>query len=116
VYAGHNVCLPNLALKLAPEGDKSPYVAAHEALASICHAGATVAGGFLFDWLSTFDFPRHGLQWLNAFSAIFLLALLARLAAVPLAAAIREPGARKWSEIALVTPASAPGALSETSV
>jgi MFS family permease len=114
-YAGHNVCLPNLALKLAPEGDKSPYVAAHEALASICHAGATVAGGFLFDWLGTVDFPSHGLQWLNAFSAIFLLALLARLAAVPLAAAIREPGARKWSEIIILPAENASGAFPERS-
>jgi hypothetical protein len=30
-YAGHNICLPNLALKLAPVPEKSPYVAAHEA-------------------------------------------------------------------------------------
>ena len=51
-YAGHNVCLPNLALKLAPVQEKSPYVAANEAVASLFHGVITLVGGFLFDWLN----------------------------------------------------------------
>jgi hypothetical protein len=99
-YAGHNICLPNLALKLAPTEEKSPYVAAHEALASICHAAATLAGGFLLDWLSDSSvLNRWGLSGLNPYVAIFGFALLLRLLAVPLAMAIVEPGAWRWRQI-----------------
>ncbi len=99
-YAGHNICLPNLALKLAPADEKSPYVAAHEALASICHALATIAGGFLFDWLSDTDLlARWGIGHANPYIVIFALALGFRLLAVPLAMAISEPGAWRWRQI-----------------
>jgi MFS family permease len=99
-YAGHNICLPNLALKLAPDPEKSPYVAAHEAVASLCHALATVVGGFLFDWLSDAEaLARWRLTRINPFVTVFALALLLRLLAVPLAMVIIEPGAWKWREI-----------------
>ncbi|HTQ40786.1 MAG TPA: hypothetical protein VMJ32_17320 [Pirellulales bacterium] len=99
-YAGHNICLPNLALKLAPAEEKSPYVGAHEALASVCHALATLAGGFLFDWLADADAPaRWGWVGVNPYVAIFGLALVLRLLAVPLAMAILEPGAWQWRRI-----------------
>ncbi len=99
-YAGHNVCLPNLALKLAPQREKSPYVAAHEALASVCHAAATIAGGFLFDWLADAkSMARMGWTHVNPYTVMFGLALGARLLAVPLAAAIDEPGAWSWSSL-----------------
>ena len=99
-YAGHNVCLPNLALKLAPVEEKSPFVAAHEALASLCHAAATIAGGFLFDWLSdAAAMSRLGIGHLNPYLTIFGIAVVARLLAVPLAMAIKEPRAWIWREI-----------------
>jgi MFS family permease len=100
-YAGHNICLPNLALKLAPAADKSPYVAAHEALAAICHAGATIAGGFLFDWLSGSEtISRLRIAQFNPYTAIFFMALAARMLAVPVAAMLVEPGAWTWRQIA----------------
>src|SRR6185295_17211429 len=34
-YVAHNICLPNLVLKLAPEWEKSAYVAANESLGSL---------------------------------------------------------------------------------
>ncbi|HZZ28056.1 MAG TPA: MFS transporter [Pirellulales bacterium] len=99
-YAGHNICLPNLALKLASAREKSPYVAAHDALASFCYAGATVAGGFLFDWLNDTELlSRWGWVGSHPYVAIFALALVLRLLAVQLAAAIVEPGAWRWREI-----------------
>jgi hypothetical protein len=99
-YAGHNVCLPNLAIKLAPGEEKSPFIAAHEALASLCHGVATIAGGFLFDWLADAKAMSNlGIDHLNPYIAIFALAVGARLAAVPLATAIQERGARSWRRI-----------------
>ncbi|HEY2827284.1 MAG TPA: hypothetical protein VGJ04_06755 [Pirellulales bacterium] len=99
-YAGHNICLPNLAIKLAPVQEKSPYVAAHEATASVCHALATVAGGFLFDWLTDAEtVSRLGRASMNPFTVIFGLAILLRLLAIPLAMAIVEPGAWRWLDI-----------------
>lgn len=97
-YAGHNICLPNLALKLAPAEEKSPYVAAHEATASVCHAAATVAGGFLFDWLNGADTLSRPFL-LNTYQIVFGLALLLRLATVPLAGALDESGAWRWRAI-----------------
>jgi hypothetical protein len=41
-----------LAAPSPPDREKSPYVAASDALGSVCHAAATIAGGFLFDWLA----------------------------------------------------------------
>jgi len=89
-YAGHNVGLPTLTLKLASGPDKSPFVAASEALGSLCHAGGTILGGFLFDW---FDAERENFSILAAgpFVTLFCIGLLARFLAVPLAARIQEP-------------------------
>ena len=39
-YAAHNICLPNLVLKLSPELEKPAYVASSEALGSLFHAAA----------------------------------------------------------------------------
>jgi MFS family permease len=103
-YAGHNICLPNLALKLADAEQRAPFVAAHEAIGSLAHAGATVFGGWLWDRLGGasvgvnaapgFDF--HGL---SAAAFIFMTGFALRLAAVALAAGIREPGSRRWVDV-----------------
>ena len=94
------VCLPNLASKLAPVPEKSTYVAAHEAIASLFHGLITLAGGFLFDWLGNGEASsRIGLSTINPYVAIFGLAIILRVLAVPLAMAIQEPGAWKWSKI-----------------
>jgi hypothetical protein len=39
------------SIKLAPELETPAYVASNEALGSLFHAAATIAGGLLFDWL-----------------------------------------------------------------
>ncbi len=94
-YVGHNVCLPNLMLKLAPDGNRSPYVAAHEALSSVAHAVATVLGGELFDWLkvrlaeSSSTAGALGIKW-DHFAVLFLAGFLARSLAVPLMAWVKE--------------------------
>ena len=50
-YVAHNICLPNLVLKLSPTLERPAYIATNDALASLLHAGATIGGGLLFDWL-----------------------------------------------------------------
>jgi hypothetical protein len=96
LHSLHNAnltCLPNLALKLAHVLEKSPYVAAHEAIASLFHGLITLAGGFLFDWLSDSEaLSRIGLLTINPYVAIFGPAIILRTLAVPLSMAIQEPG------------------------
>jgi MFS family permease len=48
-YAGLNVCLPNLLLKLSPRDSNTPYLATYYALTGLCYAASTIAGGELLD-------------------------------------------------------------------
>src|SRR5262249_33498164 len=90
-YAGQH-CVPNLVLKLSPQLQRPGYVASSEAIGSVCHAAATVAGGALFDY-----FQSHAADTAAATYRGSLFILTAGLAmrsfAAVLAAAIREPGA-----------------------
>jgi MFS family permease len=98
-YAGHNVCLPNLALKMADDQQRAPFVAAHEAIGSLAHATATVFGGWLWDRLDGSQLSVFGFQGISAAACIFLIGFALRLAAVGLAAQIREPGSWAWLDI-----------------
>jgi MFS family permease len=97
-YAAHNICLPNLTLKLAPEAMVSPYVAAGEALGSLLHAVATIAGGLAFDWLRTTSTSSES-EPLRSCTILLVAGFVMRLVAVPLAAAITEPDAWTWGQI-----------------
>jgi len=48
-YAGLNVCLPNLVLKLSPCESNGPYMAAFQAIGGLCFAAGTVLGGLMVD-------------------------------------------------------------------
>ena len=52
-YAGLNVCLPNLMLKLAPPQANASYVAAFHAVTGLCYAANTILGGVLVDHYKT---------------------------------------------------------------
>lgn len=97
-YVAHNICLPNLALKLSPELERPGYVAAAEAIASVLHAISTIAGGITFDYLRANSADSSAEPYRSCL-IILSVGLAMRLAAVPLAAAIREPGAWTWREI-----------------
>jgi hypothetical protein len=97
-YVGHNICLPNLVLKLAPAGESPAYVATADALASLCHSASTIGGGIFFDWLNR-RAPQGSGAAEHACLVVLLLGLVARWLAVPLAARIVEPGARSWRQI-----------------
>lgn len=97
-YVAHNICLPNLVLKLARPLEVSGYVATSDALGSLCHALATVGGGLLFDWLRSSS-PSGSLEPYRSCLIVLAIGLAMRSLAVPLAAAIHEPGAWSWREI-----------------
>jgi MFS family permease len=106
-YVAHNICLPNLVLKLSGELERPGYVAASEALASALHAAATVAGGLLFDYLRATSSDTAAEPYRSCL-VILALGLAMRGFGVVLAALIREPGAWTWREI-VAGPRSADG-------
>jgi hypothetical protein len=73
-------------------------VAAGEALGSLFHAAATVAGGVLFDNLRAKS-PDSTAEPYRSCLIILVVGLLMRSFGIVLLAAIREPGAWTWREI-----------------
>jgi MFS family permease len=59
-YAGLNVCLPNLMLKLSPAESNTPYIAAYYTVTGLCYAASTIVGGALLDWLRPQEFVLFG--------------------------------------------------------
>jgi len=87
-YAGINICLPNLTMKLAPHGDHAPHLAAFQALSSLFR--------YLFDRLrgvplALFEIP------IDRFAAAFVLAAMFRTAGILWLARVPEPGLRSAS-------------------
>jgi len=97
-YVAHNICLPNLVLKLSPEMARPAYIATADALASLFHAAATIGGGLVFDWLRTTS-SDTSLEPYRSCLVILALGLAMRSFGVVLLAAIDEPGAWTWREI-----------------
>ncbi|HYW80675.1 MAG TPA: MFS transporter [Thermoguttaceae bacterium] len=48
-YAGLNVCLPNLMLKLSPSESNTPHIAMYFTITGLFYALATIAGGAMLD-------------------------------------------------------------------
>lgn len=94
-FAGHNVCVPNLALRLAAPSERASYVAAYFAVTSVFHATATVAGGILWDWMAAWPGATPGSRPLPAAQYVvwlFVAAWLLRsLAVLPLARLEESP-------------------------
>lgn len=59
-YAGLNVCLPNLMLKLSAAESNTPYIATYYAVTGLCYAASTIAGGALLDWFQSEQFGLFG--------------------------------------------------------
>jgi len=93
-YAGLNVCLPNLMLKLAPPQANVSYVAAFYAVTGLCYAANTILGGVLVDHCRTWGFPLGGNRWLFFFPCIFVLGWLTRSLGAILLLWVIEPTAR----------------------
>jgi MFS family permease len=90
-YAGINVCLPNLMLKLAPHGTNASYIAAFYAASGLCFAASAILGGVILDYHKTWSgFPLGGL-WLSFFPCLFIFGWIARSLGALLLLWIIEP-------------------------
>jgi MFS family permease len=76
-YAGINVCLPNLMLKLSPVESNTPYIAMYYAVTGLCYAVNTVVGGVLLDHYGDCTWTCLGFA-LDYYQGIFLLGWIAR--------------------------------------
>ncbi len=90
-YAGINICLPNLTMRLAPPGRHAANLAAYYALTSVFLTAGTFLGGYLFDL-----YPKqtwHVFGWsLDRYTLAFLLAWITRTAGSGIVATVPEPG------------------------
>jgi MFS family permease len=78
-YAGLNVCLPNLMLKLSPGESNTPYIAAFYAVTGLCYAASTIVGGALLDryHAASMTIYRGGMT-LDFYQCIFVFGWAAR--------------------------------------
>jgi hypothetical protein len=87
-YAGMNVGIDNLKLKLAPADNNVPYLTAYYAMGDLIHGSSILLAGWLFDRLED-----RGFDLLHIYAGTFLLGWLARSLVVALLMPIEEPGA-----------------------
>jgi Na+/melibiose symporter-like transporter len=76
-YAGLNVCLPNLMLKLSPGEERTAYIASFYAISGLCIAASTLLGGVLYDRFLDARFDVLGWQ-LNFYEYSFLFGWITR--------------------------------------
>jgi len=93
-YAGLNVGLDNVKIKLAAPENNSPFVAAYYAVADFANGVTVIFGGWALDHLGAKD-PNAGAMYTKLFVAGFV----ARVLAIPLLAWLIEPGARRVREM-----------------
>jgi hypothetical protein len=99
-YAGLNICLTNIMLKLAPPRDNAGYIASFEALGGLAYGLSTIAGGVALDWLRDRGFQvAVGSITIDHFGALFLFGALTRALGVFWLARVQEPGAKTWRQI-----------------
>jgi MFS family permease len=93
-YAGLNVGIDNIKLKLSPPDNNAPYLAVYHAASDVMNGVATVGGGILMDQLFA-----GGSGALRLYSMLFIAGWLGRTAAVALVATLIEPGAKRLREL-----------------
>lgn len=89
-YAGINIGVPNLLLKLAPAGEAGACVAAYFAVTGICYGVSTVLGGLAFDQLRGSSFLIRHWQ-LDRYEFLFFFGAVTRTMGVVLLLGIDEP-------------------------
>ena len=90
-YAGINICLPNLTMRLAPPGRHAANLAAYYALTSVFLTAGTFLGGYLFDLYPKQTWNVFGCS-LDRYTLAFLLACITRTAGAGIVAVVPEPG------------------------
>ena len=94
-YAGLNVCLPNLMLKLSPGESNTPYIATYFTVTGLCYAANTILGGVLYDRYRNHTFTFFGDLTLSYYQWVFLLGWMARsLGVLVLLLVIEDRGRR----------------------
>ncbi len=89
-YAGINIGVPNLLLKLSPPGQAGACVASYFALTGICYGVSTIIGGLAFDYLQGQTiFVRN--SPLDRYEFLFLFGIITRMTGVVFLLAIDEP-------------------------
>ena len=113
-YAGLNIGLPNLMLKLAPgqtssatgkassaagsaSASNTPYIAAYFTVTGLCYAANVILGGWLFDRYGTSSFEFFG-STLDYNQCIFLLGWAARCLGIIFLLLVIEPGSNKQNQ------------------
>ena len=95
-YAGLNVCLPNLMLKLSPGQTNTPHIATYYAVTGFSTAVATLIGGWMFDNFGDyyFWFPFAGKAYsLDFYQYSFLFGWITRtMGVLLLLLLIEQPG------------------------
>ena len=98
-YAGLNVCLPNLMLKLSPEQSNTPYIATYYSVSGLCVAVSTIIWGTLFDYLGDEVFPLfRGLFVLDYYHYNFLFGWITRTLGVLLLLLVIEGEGRRTGD------------------
>jgi MFS family permease len=93
-YAGLNIGLPNLMLKLAPADNNVPHVAAFDAVRGLCYAAGTVVGGAMVDHCRCMSVTVGG-QVLGFFTYLFLFGWAARSLGALLLTLVMEPSNKR---------------------
>jgi MFS family permease len=93
-YAGMNVGIDTVKLKLAPQDNTAPCLAVYYAVGDLGFGTATVLGGWLFDRL-----VERGIEAVDVYAAFFVAGWLGRTLVVALLAPLEEPGAQRLRDI-----------------
>jgi MFS family permease len=93
-YAGLNVGLDTIKLKLAPPDNNAPHLAAYYVVGDLVNGATTIFGGWVLDHIGINDpgAPR-------LYAILFTVGFLARTLGVFSVAWLREPGARRLREL-----------------
>jgi hypothetical protein len=97
-YAGINVCLPNLMLKLAPRESNASYIAAFETTRGLCFAASAVFGGLVLDEFKTWRGSLLAGFGFSFFAYVFTIGWIARSVGALLLLGIEEPSAATSKE------------------
>lgn len=90
VNAGLTIASNGFMLKLAPRESRSAFVAVMTGLSGIAGGVSSILSGAFLDEARGFHFSLVGREW-NHFHLLFLVSVLLRLMAIPIAWRIREP-------------------------
>lgn len=89
-YAGLNVCLPNLMLKLSPRETNTSYIAAFEAVRGLCYAVSAIVGGYLVDHFRACNLSI-GCAEVQFFTILFLFGWVTRSLGAAVLLLVKEP-------------------------